>query len=229
MRVFISHSSHEDERARGILEAVHRRLAERGYTVLVDAKNLRLGERWRSVLYHWLAECDSAVVLLNQAALSSHWVRREVNILLWRQLLGSPVFVVPVLIDVDMPAVTASGFEERALGVGEDELGRLAAEVGSRFLAQQLLGREGRVRHAVAGLAPWLAVEPLERLILAGSPQGPRRAHRGGTARAPVARQPAPAGAGHLGGAARRPPRPAGSRGGRLEGGHRLGMVVPFG
>lgn len=112
MQVFISHSSRHDPPSAELRTGVSRALRERDYQVLVDAEVLRPGEEWRSVLFHWLAVCDAAIVLLNQQALTSAWVRREVNILLWRRLLGAPVYVVPVLIDVTVGDLKANGLDE---------------------------------------------------------------------------------------------------------------------
>jgi hypothetical protein len=113
MQVFISHSSRNDPHSAELRAAVCRRLRGCDYTVRVDVDVLRPGQEWRSVLYHWLAECDAAIVLLNQAALGSEWVHREVNILLWRQCLGAPPpYVVPVLIGIDVDALKANGFDE---------------------------------------------------------------------------------------------------------------------
>jgi hypothetical protein len=97
-RIFISHSSLGDRYAELVRDAVRGRLEARGHTVLLDKARLEPGDEWRSVLYNWLAECDGAVVLLNEKALASAWVAREVTILLWRRALGSPVRIVPVLL-----------------------------------------------------------------------------------------------------------------------------------
>ena len=95
--VFVSHSSGLDPYAESVRIGVCDRLREKGYKVLVDDL-LRPGHEWRSMLYHWLAQCDGAVLLLNEAALVSRWVRREVDVLLWRRALGSSVHIVPALL-----------------------------------------------------------------------------------------------------------------------------------
>ncbi|MFH8802599.1 toll/interleukin-1 receptor domain-containing protein [Streptomyces sp. NPDC017936] len=97
---FISHSDHDGTgNARSVTRAVKERLTDQGWAVKVDMDDLRPGDLWRDRLYQYLAECRAAVVLLNRAALTSPWVRREVNMLLWRKALGSPVTLVPVLLD----------------------------------------------------------------------------------------------------------------------------------
>lgn len=97
-QVFISHSSRRDPYAAHVREALSARLREKNYEVLVDLEDIRPGEQWRSTVCHWLARCQVAVVLLNADALKSSWVRREVEILMWRQQLGAPLVVVPVLL-----------------------------------------------------------------------------------------------------------------------------------
>jgi TIR domain len=97
--VFISHSSRQDDFAAKVRSQVQARLEGLNWDVRVDMDALKGGDDWRSVIYHWLAQCDAAVVLLGRGAIqSSPWVRREVNILLWRRALGSPLTVVPALL-----------------------------------------------------------------------------------------------------------------------------------
>ncbi|GLF95420.1 toll/interleukin-1 receptor domain-containing protein [Streptomyces yaizuensis] len=95
--MFISHSAKRDPLTLAVLRRVTGGLAERNFGVRVDMDALRPGEDWCATLYQWLAECDAAVVFFNEAALESFWVRREVNILLWRRALNPRFRVVPVL------------------------------------------------------------------------------------------------------------------------------------
>jgi hypothetical protein len=111
-RVFISHSS-KSSFATGVCRLVVRQLRAKNYQVFLDADELRPGEEWRSVLNHRLADCHAAVLLLSREALASPWVRREINILLWRRSLGAAVHVIPALIgDVGRDDVAAAGFSE---------------------------------------------------------------------------------------------------------------------
>jgi hypothetical protein len=74
---------------------------------------LKPGQEWASVLYQRLARCDAAVVLLSPQALASPWVRREVNILLWRRALGAPLHIVPALLEgLGSTALQDAGFTE---------------------------------------------------------------------------------------------------------------------
>jgi hypothetical protein len=112
VKVFVSHSSVHDPYSEHVRVDVCARLAKKNYEVLVDDA-LQGGDEWRSMLYHWLADCQGAVLLLNHAALASNWVRREVNLLLWRRALGSAVHVIPALLgDVYANDVKNAGFSE---------------------------------------------------------------------------------------------------------------------
>lgn len=95
--VFLSHSTKGDPDAAAMRRELESELSARGWKVLVDEDGLRGGEDWRGVLYRWIADCDAAIVLMSDKALESKWVRREINLLLWRHALGSPLTIVPVM------------------------------------------------------------------------------------------------------------------------------------
>uniref|UniRef100_UPI00280ACE59 toll/interleukin-1 receptor domain-containing protein n=1 Tax=Streptomyces clavuligerus TaxID=1901 RepID=UPI00280ACE59 len=97
-QVFISHSAKRDPLTLEVLQRVASGLTSKNFEVRVDMEALRPGVDWCATLYQWLAECDAAVVLFNEAALESFWVRREVNILLWRRALNPRFRVIPVLV-----------------------------------------------------------------------------------------------------------------------------------
>lgn len=111
--VFISHSARGDAFATAVLKRVEQHLKEKNHTPLVDQSDLSPGKEWLPEIVSWLARCDAAVVLLSKKALKSSWVRREVNILMWRRALGAPLLVVPVLLDgLTTKAVKIAGLEE---------------------------------------------------------------------------------------------------------------------
>jgi hypothetical protein len=97
-RIFVSYSARVGDAADHLVNDLFARLSEQ-HKVFVDRWSLAPGDKWRSVIYHKLAECDAAVVLLGASALGSRWVQREVDILLWRRALGANVVLVPVLLD----------------------------------------------------------------------------------------------------------------------------------
>ncbi|SDO92929.1 TIR domain-containing protein [Streptomyces sp. cf386] len=98
---FISHSSAKTEEDQANADSVRtelmKRLPDLGWEVRVD-DTLTPGAAWRSDLYTWMADCDAAIVLVNTDGLTSTWLKREVNILLWRQSVGSRLVIVPVLL-----------------------------------------------------------------------------------------------------------------------------------
>lgn len=143
MRFFISHSA-QTEHAQAVLSRLCARLRDAGHDVFVDA-DLIQGEQWRSVLYHEIARCHVAVVLLegtmvsaDEHSLTKRWVQREVDLLLWRRALNRTVVIVPVMLDATKPAaVRRAGFAEftehqflLAEGLSSDEV---AAKVVESF------------------------------------------------------------------------------------------------
>ncbi|MEU6918971.1 toll/interleukin-1 receptor domain-containing protein [Streptomyces olindensis] len=156
--VFISHSARGDAFATAVLEKIEEGLRGRTHTPLVDQSGIEPGDEWRPQLVDWLARCDAAVVLLNQAALDSTWVRREVNILMWRRALGAPLLVVPVLLDgLTTTAVKRAGLEElRPLQFARTAQG---TEPDAKSLADRVLGRFARLPQEATGTDPmsdWL-------------------------------------------------------------------------
>ncbi|MEU1045900.1 toll/interleukin-1 receptor domain-containing protein [Streptomyces sp. NPDC005897] len=111
--VFVSHSAKGDPIATAVQQSLVRGLRARNYAVRIDTDALRPGQDWCPLLFHWLGECDAAVVLLNAKALTSFWVRREVNILMWRRALNPSFRVVPVLVgQVSSKDVQDAGFSD---------------------------------------------------------------------------------------------------------------------
>lgn len=98
VKVFISHSTSSDEPVAGLRDAVASGLEAREYTVLLDVRFQQPGQPWQLKLARFLGECDAALVLVNEAALGSSWVRRETNILHWRKTLHPGMVLVTVLV-----------------------------------------------------------------------------------------------------------------------------------
>ncbi|MFD8436277.1 toll/interleukin-1 receptor domain-containing protein [Streptomyces microflavus] len=133
--VFISHSAGDDTYAKDVLEAVTAGLTAKGHVPRVDS-GIQPGAPWRDALAHWLYRCGAAVVLLNESALESEWVRREVTILMWRRQLGADLFVLPVLLGKVCPA------KVKDAGLGELNLIQLARNPGSDELHADDLARQ---------------------------------------------------------------------------------------
>ena len=137
--MFISHSANDDDGASAVLDLIRTGLSDKNYEVVVDRDVLKAGQEWSAVLYRELGQCDAAIVLLTPKALNSSWVRREVNILLWRRALGAPLHIVAALMSGTTPeAVSEAGFTEleplqAAKGSSASAI-EIAEEVLSRFV-----------------------------------------------------------------------------------------------
>jgi len=104
--VFISHSSAEDPAVAYVRDRLFKELEERNeLQILLDVRMLGGGDVWRPILHQWLAECDSAILLLSPKALDSDWVRTEATILTWRRSLGSKLTLIPVRLGCSRDAV----------------------------------------------------------------------------------------------------------------------------
>lgn len=138
MRLFISHSA-KTERARSVLNHLRRRLGTASHSVFVDT-DILVGDEWRSALYHELATCEAAIVLLDRTSLSRRWVQREVDVLLWRRAFDQCLDILPVVLDdTTMDVVRGFGFAEfterqflQADGLGP---ATVADQVAARFAA----------------------------------------------------------------------------------------------
>jgi TIR domain len=111
-KIFISYCT-RDADAWDIIRNTRDRLEADGYEVFLDALVLRPGDEWRPRLNQELAECRVAIIFLSEQALQSSWVRREIEILLWRRALRSPVSIIPVLLGgLRSDKVVQAGFTE---------------------------------------------------------------------------------------------------------------------
>lgn len=138
MKFFISHSA-GTAHARTVLRSIVSRLEAGGHPVFVDAAIL-VGDQWRSRLYHELAVCEAAVVLLDRSSLGKRWVQREVDVLLWRRAFHPQLHILPVLLDdTKVEAVRRAGFGEftEQQFLPADGLGPavIAERVAGRFAA----------------------------------------------------------------------------------------------
>lgn len=85
VNVFISHSTKAIPEHSAFRCALTTRLRQEGFDVFVDEEELSAGAHWRDVIFGKLADCNAAVVLVNERALStSDWVDTEARIVCWR-------------------------------------------------------------------------------------------------------------------------------------------------
>lgn len=113
-RIFISHSA--ADRAEGDSAAVEAHAvrvairealaADERFRVLIDEIELKAGDLWRARINLWLGLCDAGILIISPAALKSHYVAYEANILGYRKALDSANFrIIPVLVGVTMDDV----------------------------------------------------------------------------------------------------------------------------
>ena len=135
VKVFISHSTSSDPDMALLRDAIADGLRERNYEVLLDVRIQQPGFPWQLKLAKFLGECDAALVLVNQAALVSSWVRRETNILHWRKTLHPNMVLVTVLVG-GVSAGQLRGSELRYLAADDAaRVGQCTAEEAARIVA----------------------------------------------------------------------------------------------
>jgi len=157
--VFVSHSPHSDA---GLFREAFVRALESGedgrssgFEARVDT-DLLAGLPWQPQLYEWMAEVHAAVILLNEAAVSSEHVLQEATSLIWRAFLDEDF----VLLPVRLGAVDEHALRDGPMGpieihriewLSADDPAELAARV-----KQLLGGLKARLKYVQT---------PLERLI----------------------------------------------------------------
>jgi hypothetical protein len=111
-QVFISHSSNLDpakfaaedprrarlERATAVRDAIVEKLDGK-FEVWLDRIRLRAGDPWRLEIFQALYRCSAGVILLDEDAFASSWVRQEATILNFRRRLNPGFVLIPVLLD----------------------------------------------------------------------------------------------------------------------------------
>jgi len=102
--------------ARDMIGVLEQAVAAAGYQAWRDQPCIRAGDPFANKIDAALLSCAGAVVLLNRDALErSSWVRWESAILTWRERIGMPVRVVPVLIGVEPGRLRKHGHEPSRL------------------------------------------------------------------------------------------------------------------
>jgi hypothetical protein len=69
------------------------------FEIWLDKDRLRNGDPWRLEIFRALYRCSAAVILLDEDAFASPWVRQEATILNFRRRLSSSFVLIPVLLD----------------------------------------------------------------------------------------------------------------------------------
>jgi hypothetical protein len=115
-RIFISHSAADrregdavNVRAHDVRTAIRKKVEnDPRFRVLIDEIQLKAGDSWRARINLWLGLCDAAVLVLSPAALKSHYVAFEANILGYRWALDHSFRIIPVLVGMTMDEIKNS-------------------------------------------------------------------------------------------------------------------------
>lgn len=150
-QVFISHSSHQAD-ARDARLTLESALRNAGLGVLVDERELKLGDQWRRRIFTMISECHAAVVMLSEDALTSPHVFLEIAWLMGRRYRDESFRIIPVL----LPPVTRADLDRdqlRAMNLKELQQGNM-----SDGLLKQVIG-------LLTPLKAAFAPSPLDELL----------------------------------------------------------------
>ncbi len=131
-QVFISHSSHLPGARDARLKLEHA-LQDAGFGVLVDQREIKLGDEWRRKVFNMAFECHAAVVVLSKAALTSPYVFLETAWLTARRYLDDKFVVVPVL----LPPVKRAQLDQgplRPMRLNEMQQGKMSYQLVTRVI-----------------------------------------------------------------------------------------------
>lgn len=112
--IFISHSAKDNGKptpVAGTIMAALRTALEGKFELLID-ENMPKGSVWNPLLHQWIAKCDAAIVLLDEKALDSDWVKREFSIFMLRHALCPGFVVLPVIINLEREEIKKSFFAD---------------------------------------------------------------------------------------------------------------------
>jgi TIR domain len=128
-----------------LLEQLQEQLVTAGFAVWSDRSSLVPGYHIDSTIHRALKECRAAVVLMNGDALDSGYMRREINVLMYRKTVDS-LYVLPVLLGVQAEEVRDSSLgrdtgidTDLALRPSSPKLNQTAARLTAEEITRRLL------------------------------------------------------------------------------------------
>lgn len=80
-KVFISHSTGDDDSTRKITDKIFEALENNGYSPFLDRNLIKTGDEWRAVIAEGLTLSDAAILVLSEKALDSEYVHYEASTL----------------------------------------------------------------------------------------------------------------------------------------------------
>lgn len=99
--IFISHSTSKlpktDDSVR-LKEALQLRLQAKGWRVFIDSQSVSGGDLWRTEILHTLATAKAGIILLNDDASKSDWVKAEALIMCFRKSINRNFPLLPIVL-----------------------------------------------------------------------------------------------------------------------------------
>lgn len=113
--IFISHSTSKlpatDDSVR-VKEALQKALQAKGWQVFLDAHSINQGDLWRGEILQSLATAKAGIVLLNDQATTSDWVRAEALIMCFRKSIDPTFPLLPIILPgADLDATFLKTYE----------------------------------------------------------------------------------------------------------------------
>jgi len=100
IRVFLSHSWKD----KSFVRTLAKKLKEAGFFVWVDEAEISVGDSLVQKITDGLEESDYVVAIISTNSVKSDWVRKELQLAMYREIAGHRVHVLPVIIDhCDIP------------------------------------------------------------------------------------------------------------------------------
>jgi hypothetical protein len=98
--IFISHSTGslpDTDPCVQVRNALVTELTLGGWDVFLDSRSVQPGDRWRAEILYRLATAQACIILMNQEACASTWVKDEALIMCFRRSITPALPVVPVV------------------------------------------------------------------------------------------------------------------------------------
>jgi hypothetical protein len=98
---FLSHNSRDKRFVRKLAD----RLDQSGVTVWLDEVNLSIGDSIIEEISQAIQEVEYVVAIISNNSATSHWVQKELNLAVTKEIAGSTKVILPVVIDdCELPA-----------------------------------------------------------------------------------------------------------------------------
>jgi len=95
VRIFLSHNFND----KPFVRLLAQKLMEKGYFVWVDEAEISIGDSLIQKIADGLEESDYVIAVISTNSVKSNWVRKELQLAMHREIVGSKVHVLPVVID----------------------------------------------------------------------------------------------------------------------------------